>query len=1716
MKKPGLEDVLPLSPMQQGMLFHAMYDQEGGSDVYTIQLSFAIEGELDAEALRGAAAGVLRRHANLRAGFRSRKNGEPVQIIPREVALPWTDVDLSGLPEDEREEALARLVAEDRVRRFDLATPPLVRFTLVAMGPGRHQFLVTNHHILLDGWSMARVLGELFELYGTKGDDRGLPRVTPYRDYLAWLGRQDRTAAEAAWRRALVGLDDPTLIATSDQTSAAREQHKVRLTAEQTATLAQEARRAGVTVNTVVQAAWAIMLGQLTGREDVVFGATVSGRPPEIPGIESMVGLFINTLPVRVRLDPRETLGALLTRLQDEQSELMPHQHMGLSDIQRLAGHGELFDTIVVFENYPVDSQSLQESAGSLGIVASENRDDTHYPLTLAVLVGETMELQLAYQPDVLPPALVEIVTEGLVRLLTTVGEDTERPVGLRRPLSPERERLLLEQGTGAEVALPDGQLLHELLEQRAADTPEETALVHGGERLTFAELNRRANRVARLLVERGAGPESLVALALPRSAELVVAIYAVLKSGAAYLPLDPEYPAERMTYLFEDATPASLITARAIAEGLPESTADVDRIVLDDPGVRRTLDAMPGGDLAQGDRRAPVTADNLAYVIYTSGSTGRPKGVVVTHRNVVGLYHGERRGLFGPAVRAVGGRRLKTSMTSAFTFDASVHALLWMLDGNELHLIDDEVRRDPEQMIRYVREERLDFVFSTPTYMEQLLAAGMMRTSGHRPRILQVGADATGEALWQELRGLPDTMAHNYYGPTECTVVTLCCPLEDSPKPLIGRPLSNTRAYVLDGQMRLLPPGVAGELYLAGPSVTRGYLRRAGLTSERFVADPFGAPGERMYRSGDVVRRTEDGLLEYLGRADHQVKIRGFRIELGEIDATLSRHEAVAHSAVVVREDQPGTKRLVAYVVPVEGAEADARTLSEHVAASVPEYMVPSAFVTLDALPMTANGKLDRKALPAPDFATRAGDRAPRNPREELLCGLFAEVLGLERVGIDDSFFALGGDSIISIQLVSRARRAGLVLTPRDIFTHRTVEALATVAHSAEEAGNAGRGGADEAIGAVPLTPIIHRLRETGGPVDGFNQAMVMEIPGDYDQSTLTKALQAVLDHHDALRLRLDRAGGGTWELEVMARGAVRAEDLIHRHDAATVPLGRAAQAAQERLDPGNGVMLQVVWADAGPGAPGRLVLMAHHLVVDGVSWRILLPDLAAAYGAVAAGREPDLEPVGTSFRGWAKGLVEAASSKARIAELETWVSMLWVEDPPLGSRPVDPLRDVMATAAGLSLTLPAETTGALLARVPAAFHAGVNDILLTGFALAVADWRRRRGIEAGGVLVDLEGHGREELVPDADVSRTVGWFTSLFPVHLDPGVGALEWEQVWSGGPVVGRAVKAVKEQLRALPDNGAGYGLLRYLNPETAAVLAGLPTPQLGFNYLGRLGGSATGESGGEADLGGGADAQMALHHALEVNAVARETAEGPSLVANWSWPRELFGEDEVRDLAQTWFRALRAIAAHAERPDAGGHTPSDLSLVRLAQSEIDQLETEQPRFADVLPLAPLQQGLLFHAMYDQQGHDVYTVQLALNIEGALDGGALKAAAATLLGRHANLRSAFRVLGDDAVQVIPSEVRLPWTDLDLSGLPEARREAELARHLAEDRGRRFDLTTPPLMRFSLVALAPDRHLFTITNHHILLDGWSIPVLLGELFELYNRGGTTPVCRG
>ncbi|MDP9968765.1 non-ribosomal peptide synthase protein (TIGR01720 family), partial [Variovorax paradoxus] len=736
--------------------------------------------------------------------------------------------------------------------------------------------------------------------------------------------------------------------------------------------------------------------------------------------------------------------------------------------------------------------------------------------------------------------------------------------------------------------------------------------------------------------------------------------------------------------------------------------------------------------------------------------------------------------------------------------------------------------------------------------------------------------------------------------------------------------------------------------------------------------------------------------------------------------------------------------------------------------------------------------------------------------PQEEILASLFADVLGLAQVGIDDNFFDLGGDSISSIQLVSRVRKAGLLITPRHVFQHQNVAALAAVATPLDA-----QSGEDVAVGTVALTPIISWMLGRGGPLRRFNQAMLLQVPPGLRQEHLVIALQALLDQHDSLRLKLITATSGEDErLEITPAKTIAAQKYLHRIDIAGLNeitrrarITEASQASADWLDPEAGRMLHAVWFDAGSEQSGRLLLTIHHFAVDGVSWRILVPDLEAAWQAAHKGSHPKLGHRGSSFRRWAQLLNEESTNPARIAELPIWTSILAASDPLLSQRPLDPAQDTAATAKRLTLRLPSTLTSPLLTQIPALFHGRINDVLLTAFALAIADWRRRRNQgRSTSVLFDLEGHGREEIFDGVDLSRTVGWFTSLFPVCFD--LRDIDLDNAFGGGVDLSRALKQGKEQLRALPDNGLGYGLLRYLNVETAKALQ-RTAPQIGFNYLGRFAAphaqdwAAAPEAGA---LGGGEDRDAPLVHAISLDALTRDRPDGPELSATWSWAARLFTEEDIGDLAHTWFQVLEVLVSLSRQPQLGGFTPSDFSLIALKQAEIERLEKEIPSLEDILPPSSLQSGLLFHALYDQgqTDADAYVVQLAFELNGVLDPAILRAAANALLQRHANLRACFLHQDlNEPVQVIAREVTPPWSEFDLTALDTEAQNAELTRLQEEDRVRPFDPTRAPLLRFVLIRLAPDQARFIFTSHHILLDGWSMPILLRELFSLYASKG-------
>ncbi|MER5931852.1 amino acid adenylation domain-containing protein [Streptomyces sp. NPDC002054] len=1225
---PSLSDVWPLTPLQSGFLFHALLNEDD-FDAYQMQLAFRIAGPVDAERMRAAGQALLDRYPNLRTAFVTTSEGHQVQIVVDGVELPWQEIDLSGLGEEARGEAFERFLVEDHAAHFDPVAPPMLRLSLVRMGPDHCELVLTAHHVLFDGWSFPILVQDILRLYGAAGELSAQPRVRGgYRDFLAWLSRQDRDASVRAWAAELAGVEEPTLLLTEAPAAAetsAIGQVSTPLSAEDARALARRAAEMGVTVNTLVQGAWAVLLGQLTGRADVLFGATVSGRPPAVPDVDSMVGLFINTLPVRVAYTPGETLAEVLTGLQERQAALLDHHHYGLSDIQQDTGLKELFDTLVVFQSYPVDQAAIAEAhtAGGISMAGFRAMSGSHYPLTVMVGADPYLQVNLQYQPTALERAAVETIAARLACVLRQLVVDPHVPVGRVDVLEAgERERLALVNDTSAPVVEVS---VSELFERQAGASPDAVAIVCDGVELTYGEVNARANRLARVLAGRGIGRGSVVAVALPRSADLVVGLLAVLKAGGAYVPVDPKYPSDRLDFILGEARPQVILTDADTLSVLPQSGAAV--LLLD------AVDLAVG---EAGDLGVVTGPEDLAYVMYTSGSTGTPKGVAVSHATVV---NGVAR--LAEAVEAGPGRRALAS--TSVNFDVSVFEIFTSLcHGGSIEMVRDVL----------VLGERGGFdgqiISTVPSAFAELVD---LLTDATSVDTLVFAGEALPASLVARVRdAFPGVRVVNAYGQTESFYATTHTVAGGEGSAPIGSPLGNMRAYVLGPGLQPAPAGAVGELYVGG-TIARGYFERAGLTAERFVADPFGTPGARMYRTGDLARWNTHGQLEYLGRSDTQIKIRGFRIEPGEVEAALTAHPAVAQAAVVAHGGQ-----LVGYVV---SAPVDVDDLRTFAASSLPEYMVPSAFVLLDRLPLLPNGKLDRAALPEPEFVGVAY-RAPRTVQEKVLADVVAEVLGLgleqAAVGIDDNVFALGCNSLKATRIVSRIRtELGVEIPIKAVFGSPTIAELA--AHLTDGSSTPLRRPLErftERPERLPLSFAQRRLwfmDQLEGPSATYNIPLSLRLTGELDADALVAALRDVVARHEVLRtVCVEDADGVPMQVVVPVAEAVLDVPVL------VVAAERASEAVAEvatyRFDLASEIPVRARILRIRPDEH-ILCLVIHHIATDGVSMAPLMREVSAAYAAHRAGRAPQFAELPVQYADytlWQRELLGEASDPTSV----------------------------------------------------------------------------------------------------------------------------------------------------------------------------------------------------------------------------------------------------------------------------------------------------------------------------------------------------------------------------------------------------------------------------------------------------------------------------------
>ncbi|MBW4454433.1 MAG: amino acid adenylation domain-containing protein [Nostoc indistinguendum CM1-VF10] len=1522
----NIEKFYPLSPMQQGILFHTLYAPKSG--VYVEQLSCDIQGDLNIVLFQQAWQKLVEKHSILRTSFIWEGIKEPVQVVHKQVELPWQQQDLSKLELIEQQEHIEADLVAEREKGFEISQAPLMRLKLLQLAEKHYKFIWTHHHLLLDGWSSSLLLQELFTCYQVLNQGEGiqLQNPRPYRDYIAWLQKQNLSSAEIFWKKYLKDFTTVTSVGVEQNLSNQISENKnyitqiLRLSITKTTSLQSLARQQQLTLNTILQGAWAILLSRYSGENDIVFGGVVSGRPTNLAGVESMVGVFINTLPVRVSINPKESLIPWLKQLQIQQNEVRQYEYTPLIEIQKwseIPTGQPLFESILNFQNYPINS-SLQTPIDNVKIFNINSFIHPHYPLNVSVQVDSKLSLEIFYNSLHFDDDKIARMLGHLQTLILSMVDNHQQCLG-ELPLLTATERYqLLEEWNNTRVDYPQNQCIHQLFEAQVEKTPDAVAVVFENQQLTYRELNAKANQIAHYLQKLGVGKEVLVGICIERSLEMVIGLLGIFKAGGAYVPLDPTYPQERLAFMLENSQVTVLLTQKHLLESLPAHQAKT--IYLDSNWEV----------IAQETTENPVhsiTPENLAYVIYTSGSTGKPKGAMNTHQAICNrLLWMQDYCQLTTADRVL--------QKTPFSFDVSVwEFFLPLLVGARLIVAQPQGHRDTNYLVNVITQQQITTVHFVPSMLQVFLEQPGIEKCKCIKRVI-----CSGEALPIELEKRffqrLDAELHNLYGPTEAAIdVTFwkCEHYSSSATVPIGRPIANTQIYLLDRDLNPVPIGVPGELYIGGVGLAKGYLNNPELTTEKFIPHPFNnKPGARLYKTGDLARYLPDGNIEFLRRIDYQVKIRGFRIELGEIEAVLNQHPAVRETVVTAQLDELRHQRLIAYVV-ANHPFLHINQLRSFLQEKLPEYMLPSAFVMLKAMPLTPNGKLDRRALPAPDQQRpqlQSAFLAPQTPIEKQLAEIWMQVLGLKQVGVNDNFFELGGDSILSLQVIAKANQVGLHFTPKQMFQHQTIAQLATVANV--KSNNSSQQGI--ITGKVSLTPIQYWFFEQNLPEPHhWNQSVLLEVQEPLDPALVKQALKSLLIHHDALRLLFREEDMG-WQAAIAPPNdeiSLTWLDLsVLSSQQQETMLVDTANKLQSSLNLADGPLLQVAYFDFGINKPGRLLWVIHHLAVDGVSWRILIEDFQTAYQLLNKGETIQLPAKTTSFKHWSEQLQNYAQLPNVQSQLDYWCNSVDQSVKPIA---VDfpQGNNTEASVRSISVNLSVEETQALLQDVPNIYRTQINNVLLAALGHTFKQWT-----DQSSLLVDLEGHGREEIFDDIDLSRTLGWFTTIFPVLLEVG-----------NANNLGDTLQNVKEQMRLLPNRGFDYGVLRYLSNQTDIIekLQAQPQPEVIFNYLGQFDQmlpqlslfKLAKESTGATHSPRGNRRYLLEVEGMVINA---------QLQLQWSYSSNLHRQGTVETLALVMVEALRSLIIDCQTAEVNNYTPEDFPDADISQDQLDQVFAE----------------------------------------------------------------------------------------------------------------------------------------------------------------------------
>ncbi|MDK1288851.1 non-ribosomal peptide synthase/polyketide synthase [Pseudoalteromonas umbrosa] len=1674
-------DLYPATGTQQGMLFHSMLDK--GSYVTQAMVEFKA---LDVARFKQAWSMVIARHDILRTGFVGLDTGHMHQLVVESADAQWQEFDWRNSSQAQIDTQLSAFLITDKSQGFDVSNAPLMRFSLFDCGDAGYRWVWSHHHALMDGWCLPLIFSEVTECYRALGvaQEPQLAPVSRYAGYVQWLAKQDKAQSIKYWQETLSTVTGATplpLISSNVQTRKLDRslRHVFRLNEQETEQLTQLAKESQTTVNVILQGAWSLLLSRYSGESQVVFGATTSGRPAELSGVEQMVGLFINSVPVVVETHTHSCVSDWLKELHTAQAQRDQHSYIPLAEIQGQS-HQNLFDSLVIFENYPVN-EAIGDHLNEAGVEV-ENisfNEGSNYSLNVVAQLHGVLSVVIESNNSQFNDTQIALLSDTLKDIILGLATNHKAKLTDINYLNEKKQQELLTVSAGVSTSHSEIESIVDAFVARAQAVPNAVALEYKDVQMSYAQLDKLSDRLALNLIDSGVQANTLVAIAAHRSIELIVSMLATLKVGAGYVPLDPEYPQERIQFMLKDTEAEHILvdssgaSVNELAMGLQVHDVDVEKL--------QAQCQTQGG----ASRALSIPKDDIAYVMYTSGSTGKPKGVMVSHANVL------RSTITDPLIE------IDEQSCVAYCANPSFDASTWeiwstLLNGGRLLLVAHEELLDAQLFGKRLQDSGASIVQLTAGLFKQY--APMLGDTFSRLNYLLIGGDKVDVAVAKQVVETckPKHFIHTY-GPTETVAFITQYEINETTIANgvipIGRPMANSQAYVLDEAQRLLPMGAVGELYLGGDGVALGYLNREDLTAQRFIENPFGAG--RLYRTGDLARYLCDGNIEFLGRQDEQVKIRGFRIELGEIEHALSQSESVA-SCVVIAQNYEQGKRLVGYIEGAQEQDLDPEQLREELRKTLPEHMLPSLLIEVQSWPLTPNGKVDRKALPKPEDGVLSGAyAAPQGSVEIQLQALWSELLQLpdSQVSVTANFFELGGDSILSIQMVSRAAKQGLHFSVKALFDAPTIRMLAKEVKT-NRLIDAPQGPIE---GEIILLPVQHELLADKTDWHHVNQAVMLETPATFDSTGLSKMVEALYKRHDALRLQFNEHAG-KWRgkhrsLEpALVSSAI---DIREKPELGWSALSKEASEIQASLQPQAGELVKVVYWAGDASETGRLLIVVHHLAIDGVSWRILLDDLSELYAQWQSGATLSLPEKTSSYQQWGEYLQEYAHSDALSEELRYWQTV--VETPSVNLVEVQAKQGVhvvpeLDKPVSAQFKLDEKLTQQLLSSCQNSYRTQINETLLASLLLAVSRWSGETSLR-----IDLESHGREALTDTLDLSQTVGWFTSTFPLHLSMAKDS-----------DLGKLINGVKTAYRQLPNKGIGYGLLKEIVHDP--VLEKAQAAPILFNYLGQFD-QVINESSTFGIASEGVGRSVSIHrqpsHGLTVN----------GLVAQGCLEFELTGDstsyhpDTLRDLSTAFKDALEDIIMHCLAIENGEYAAVDFPLSQLTDEEVTNW-CQGLQVADMYPATGSQQGLLFHSMLDRGS---YVTQTLVAFK-ELDVERFKQAWALVIARHDTFKTGFVGIDSGRMhQRVLTSVEPLWQEFNWREDSVVQREAALSAFLKEDKARGFDMSTAPLIRFSLFDCGDDGYQWLWSHHHALMDGWCLPLVFSEVTECYRALGAS-----